>query len=390
MRGALAVVACLVLLACTTQAPTPSPQPSATALPSATPTARPTPDPDVFPDSVLGLRVHSVAETRRLAADGRLDGRFVAVAGYWKRFVTSCPYQPHLAILIGSCSGSQFEDDPATVTEYGGTTTPLGVPVVVPETSNVPSAGDAPPAAVVIAHGADSRAWQCAAEFRERCENRLVIDHFAWVDGERTVLEQLVNPYMFPDPPSMTLDEIVAVAQQPGEQVVTAVPWFASGLNDIEPRLMGQGSDVVWVVRLISGAPDADGIAAGKVVLIGDSTGVVETTVPLALDPGYDPARLVLDVKGGVGPDGLTSFSVALGDRVIAQDFLTSSLTPLALAPGDYTIRAWAMSGAITNPPVHPGCDLELSLVAGDDFSYFARWPGGGDCVWKESATPFR
>ena len=390
MRGATGfVLTCLLLLACTTQAPTPSPQPSATQLPSPTPTALPTDAaPDGFPSSVFGLRVHSVDEMHRLAGAGGLDGRFAAVAGYWQWFPIPCPFQPHSAILAGFCSGLQFADDPADVTEFGGDIDSIGAPLVVPETSNVPSAGDAPRAVVVIVHGADSRAAQCEALSRATCEHRLVIDHFAWVDGEHTVPEQLVNPYMFPDPPSMTLAEVVAIAQQPGEQVVTAIPWFASGLNDIEPRLMGEGSGVVWVLRVISGAPDADGTAAGRVVLVGDATGSVEAAIALVLEPGYDTARLVLDTRGGAGNAG-PYFALHAGDRLIAQDFLSSSLTPFALVPGDYTIHAWSPTGAITDPPTGPKCDLEVSLAADDDLSYFARWPGGGDCIWKEGAWPF-
>jgi hypothetical protein len=192
---------------------------------------------------------------------------------------------------------------------------------------------------------------------------------------------------MFPDAPLMTVDDVAALTK-PGEQVVTAIPWFAAGLNDIEPRLMGQGSDAVWVVRAISGAHDSDGTAPGVVILVSDSTGSVVTTLPLALEAGYETARLVLDTKSQAGGMFQDYFSIKVDERLIAQGFLGSSLTPFALAPGIYTVHAWSGTGAITHPPTGPECDLELTLEGGDDVSHYARWPGGADCVWKQG-SPF-
>jgi hypothetical protein len=110
------------------------------------------------------------------------------------------------------------------------------------------------------------------------------------------------------------------------------------------------------------------------------------------VDPGYQPARVVLDTNGPV-PDqfGQAHFQVARAGFVIATGVLDSSLTPFALEPGDYEIRAWGNSGAITHPPQPASsCVMQLSLAAGDDVAYYADWPRRSDCTWKAGSWPFR
>ena len=105
----------------------------------------------------------------------------------------------------------------------------------------------------------------------------------------------------------MSLDAASTAASEAGGggDVVLTYPLEARSLNDVDPRFAGQGTDIVWYARVIKGAPDPNGTAEGVDVLIDDATGSVVGTMPLAVDRGYEPARLVLDTNGQVpGPLG--------------------------------------------------------------------------------------
>ncbi len=394
------VVICLLGLACMTTAPTPNP--TSTASPAPTPTEKLTdqPSPTVgpttdtgLPTSILGLPVYTVAGIRQLAARGALDGRFAAVAGYWAQYAYPCPYTPHQAPLSGFCYGGEFGDTPESVGVAGG---PDGrAPLTVTETSwgNVLwhiTGGPAGPSAQValIVHAGDARSWQCDPAQRQECASRLVIDRVAWANDEELGLDQ-PDPNGPPGNLQMTLDEVIAAAAGQGDTAVLAYPIDAGSLNDVDPRFIGQGEHNVWYVRLISGPADADGIAPGKDVLVDDATGTVVTTMPLAVDPGYQPARIVLDSKGWDGGNGPRPvFTVGNADGTVAQGWLDSSSTPMAIEPADYTVHGF-IGPQGRDPVFGRTCNLQLTLAVGDDVAYYADWPERGDCTWKEGAWPF-
>ena len=394
MRAALALIACAVVLgACTSPVPTnspdASPSPTSTDQPTApaTPTVGPTTDTGL-PTSILGLPVHTVAGMHQLAADGKLDGRFAAVAGYWRRSFLPCPYVAHLAILDGFCSGAQFADDLADVSESGGDINSTGLPLAVPETvarDNLNS-GD-PVAVVLIIHGADGRAAQCKKVMRAECEHRLVIDRVAWINGQEVST-------LLPDTSEIegqdlhtTADEAVAAGLQSGETPVLLKPMHATQLNDVDPRFVGTATGIVWYLRVISGVPDREGISPGRDLLVDDATGTVLADLPVAVDGSYQSGRLTLDTNDrGDGSTLPALFSIKLDDRLIADGQLGSSSAPFALQPGEYVLHASVPSGAILASPIPAGkCSVSISVAAGDDVSYYADWPSPiNDCRWKE------
>jgi hypothetical protein len=333
------------------------------------------PDDRGFPTSILGLPVHTVAGINDLAAQGKLDGRLAAVAGYWAQQALPCAYQPHIAVLSGYCAGGTFADTPDAA--IAGTDRE-SAPVVVPETSGSlnPVTGPLNSAVpvVLIVHAGDSRAWQCDAASRAACHSRLVVDDVAWINGAATTI-----PIGAEDP--------IAKGVKPGEQVVSVFPLAGTDLNEVDPRMMSARLGLVVFLRLISGTPDADGISDGVERLVSVDQSRVEDETPLKVDPGYNPARLVLDA---LPPDGVSNaqflFGISIGPDVIAAGGLDSSTPPLALEPGDYTVHGSVDSSAIVNDPLP--CELTLKLDAGADLAYYAQFNRPSGCTWIEG-EPF-
>lgn len=358
--------------------------PSGTPQPTQQPTATAGPTTDTgLPTSILGLPVYTVAGINQLAADGKLDGRLAAVAGYWVQEALPCAFMPHISPVMGFCNGGRFGDTAAEAQSGGsGSAAPVAVPETVGADLLWQMAGPAndPARVALIVHAADARSWQCAPADRATCASNLIIDRVAWMNDLTTDVETANSPVA----PRMTFDEVAAAGVQAGETLVLAYPLLAMQLNDVDPRFVGKvGSGVVWYVRLMSSTPDSDGVVDGRDVVIDDATGAVPGDLPLAVDATYKPARLVLNVNGQ--DIGSTNFDVVVGGRIVAQGVLSSALAPLTLASGEYTIHAWAIGGG-ASPPTNLACDLALSLAAGDDVAYYADWASGGDCTWKEGS----
>lgn len=398
------VVSCLLVLACMTTAPTPnptatsSPPPAATPTPCGppstcgvlpTPTVGPTTDTG-FRTSILGLPVYTVAGINQLAVSGALDGRFAAVAGYWQQYALPCPYMAHQPPLSGFCNGGKFGDTPGSVEVAGGIDG--GAPLAVTETSagnvlwQIPGGPVGPSSQVaLVVHAADARSWQCDPAQRAECASRLAIDRVAWAGGEELAMDQ-PDPNTAPADLHLTLDQVIAAAAVPGETVVLAYPLDAGSLNEVDPRFTGQGQGNLWYVRLISGAPDADGVAPGKDVLIDDATGTVVTTMPLSVDPAYSPARLVLDQNGYSGSGAARPrYEVSVDGRIVANNWLDSSSTPLALEVGAYDVRAY-LGTETTDLGDTFSCEQPVALAG--DVAYYADYANGG-CIWKMGEWPF-
>ncbi|MEP7361162.1 MAG: hypothetical protein ABI744_06235 [Chloroflexota bacterium] len=396
MRGATVPVFCLLLLACTaTPAPTNSPAPTTSPGPSSTlePTPQPTPTTGPttdtgLPTSILGLPVYTVAGINQLAADGKLDGRMAAVAGFWIQEALPCAFMAHASPVLGFCNGGRFGDTAAEA-QSGGSGAPA--PIAVPETVGADllwqMAGPAndPARVALIVHAADSRSWQCAAADRSTCASNLVIDRVAWINDLAADVD-VANPAVSP---RMRLDEVIAAGVNSDETFVLGYPLLATQLNEIDPRFVGKANGVVWYLRVMSSAPDADGIAAGRDVIVEDPSGIVVASLPLEVDATYSPARLTLDAQGWEGLAGTQpGYAISNGDHLVAQGLLGASSTPLVLEPAGYAIDVQFMDEQ-GNPAHGPSCKSLPVLAEGDDVSLYADF-NAASCTWKEgSLFPF-
>ena len=324
------------------------------------------------------MPVTSVAEMRTLAANGKLDGRFAAVGGYWMQYALPCPEPSHPAVLAGYCSGGKFADSEQDAADPGGGLGGGSQPQAVPETGNGDllwsATGNGPAAVVLIVHAADARWYQCEPERRTSCAATLVIDRVAWVNGSET---QLTLPNF-----DLTTPE---------EQAVTAYQLSASEINDVDPRFNGESTGQVWYARTTFGTPDADGTRAGvsREVSVASSAVVDERT--LAVSPKYMPGRIVLDVgRASVQPNSATpQFSVTDGTTVVVDGALGMETPPVTLLSGAYSLHASVTDGGgngAASP--HPTCDLSITIDAGSDQTFFASF-AKNNCLWNPTdSTP--
>jgi hypothetical protein len=401
MRGAAVIVSCFLLAACASTTLTPSVPPTPSGPPAtpspcgppstcgvstapSTPTTGPTTDTGL-PTSILGLPVYTVAGINQLNRDRKLDGRFVAVAGYWVQEALPCAYMPHVPAVLGFCNGGRFGDTPE---EAQGGSSGAPAPIAVPETVGAEllwqMAGPAndPARVALIVHAADARSWQCAPADRATCASNLVIDRVAWIN-DTTPDADPNNPTI---EPRMTLDEVAAAGVQAGETLVLAYPLLATQLNDVDPRFMGQGSGTVWYLRVMQGAPDADGIATGRTVLVDDASGTVISSLPLTVDAAYNPARLVLDSKGWEATgDARPRYDLFIGDSLVANGWLDSSTLPFATQTIGYRVEAFIGTEFDATHDQGPSCDVLLPLVEGEEAGYYADFTTDS-CAWKEGS----
>jgi hypothetical protein len=348
------------------------------------------------PETALGLPVLTVAAAQALIDSGAVDGRFMAVGGYWYQFALPCAYQPHIAPLADHCGYGELFDtrqnpnpgssdglSPAFVAEsaasFGGV--PNGAPVVV------------------LMHVADARLWQCPGDQRADCKARPVLDRMVWADGQE------VDPTQFqPDLVTTTsYDAAIAAATESGMgPAVLAYPLDASRLQDVDPRFSGSTNGLVWYVRVNSGAPFSNDVAPGIDVLIDDETGELLSFLTQEINMDDLRARVVLDSNGWIpAGDARPRYVLANGPlwdsgwptANYLEGWLDSSSAPLALTgragdPEPYTVHAY-IGTETTGLPDGPSCDLSLDLRPGDDVAYYADFPMSGDCVWKQGSWPF-
>ena len=149
------------------------------------------PGPAGFPATVGGMPVVSVAQAATLLDAGNLDGRAIAVAGYYFSVAMPCPApQGYVGPLEGWCRRVAFADDAAgaTMCTYGADAMechapPSGVrlaPWFVPETSGpLPQLEHAPVPLVLVGHADDARQLQCSPETQAECADAFVVDRVA-------------------------------------------------------------------------------------------------------------------------------------------------------------------------------------------------------------------
>ncbi len=419
------VTAVLVMAAgCTSTPPTPSPTASATVTeptavpataassvpmtispPTASPTANPTPTAigGVFPATVLGLPVHKVSEAHALMASGAIDGRLIAVAGYWSQVAIPCPFAPHQSVMDGFCTGITFDDSDQRPSQQ---TCCDSAVIVAPETANGnllwnSQTATTPGAVVVVGHADDSRSWQCRAEEVADCQRKLVLDRVAWVNGQAKDLGSPSSQLTL-DRLRMTPEQAAAVGVKPGEQLLTAYPIQAYDMNDVDPRFMGIGttppypqgpSPVVWYVRAATGAPDADGVSGGAARLVDDVTGDLLADLSLVVAADYRPARIVLDLAQGsnfefAGPNFNPRGEIRSAGEPIFADYVGSSSTPAAVPAGQYLLHGFMGNEIGGGDSSDYNCDLAITVEAGTNVFYAGKFTKAG-CSWAPSESQF-
>ncbi len=384
----------LTLAGCTSQAPPPTtaatpsptstPSPALGTTPPTTPAATPTSTATVqassgeFPATLLGLPVLSVAEMARLSTTGKLNGRFAAVGGYWSETFAPCPLLPHRALLDGSCYFAGFADSPTAAVNVSRQGNSFA-PIAGPEASNADmllavQQPDVAVPVVLVVHGNDSRARQCAPGQRSACQRRLVIDSVAWANGSATVL---------PASNSDVTTHLTAgdVAVDP-DRTVLAYPTRATSLQVVDPQFAGQAEGVVWLTRVVAEAPDADGTAAGLVTLVDDATGANIASLPLGVDADYAPGRITVDARGSDNL-GYPQFTVTGTRSIVAEFGVDDPPVVLDADSAGYVLSGFLVDGA--NHPIvdWPTCDQELTVDSSADLFYTATFSSTG-CLWAE------
>lgn len=406
-----------------------SPMPSALASdwPSGRPTdpqPEPTPTqpelgPNGFPVAVEGFPVISVAQANRLLDDGRLDGRLVAIAGFYSSAVIHC-YSGALPDYPGplqttQCRFEAFADDANDAhichslrngesCRWPGPGAPFWMRETLgaPTYSRDPKDPFAPLRIVVIAHADDPRQWQCTASAEEECSRALVVDRYAWVNGQSITPDE---PALWDDessrqlPLRMGLSRIEAALGP--QDLVTAAPFQAKDVWAIDPRWNLVGDEPVWVARSVRDEPGSqDPTRAAQVSLVNDVTGAVIDSHDLAIDATYAPARLWLDsvrrdldALGNV-PDELMSFyRIRSSDGTSIHEtgpyYWPGSSLPALLPSGDYTVETWLASDVdgVEGLPTR-SCAMDVHLNALDDVSLLATYAQDSQCSFTTLSPP--
>jgi hypothetical protein len=444
VAGALAalVVAALVLVVAVPLLGMPATvRPNASQPTDATDQPRPSfmPIPDAtFPSDVGGLRVITVARAAELLKAGKLDGRAVAVAGFYDASYPSCPMpNRYVAPLERWCDFSSFADTLegarlCTYTANGSTCRqPTGTflsPFLMPETSGalpdifggIDTADPLP--MVLIGHAGDPRQWACDEQAQAECAGAFVVDRVAWALGREvpvtppaTYDQQSYAPLA----PSMRLDQLSATLQVPrtlGLDMITASVFKARDIALIDPRFPMGGEGLVWLVRGLLTGPvvmplTSDPSGEEWLSLVDDATGKVIAEGPMPVDPDYQPARVwpmatlhgfgccggdryaflrVESAAGTVVHEGiLSTSSTGDGDTTSFGGGYRSSL--LVLPAGTYTVDAWVASylGGVMGR-VDQLCSATLTFDALESTAFLADFPSGKPCTLGEAPAPTR
>ena len=433
MQWLTAAAVAVVVSACSAAAaPTPSAA-SAPATTGAATSAQPegttgTPPDATFPSTVAGLPVMRVADAVGLLQSGELDGRAVAVAGYFDQFTPSCPYPGrYIGPLESWCRYVAFTDTRASAKlcqPEGSNGMRCGLPsgtsmapYFMSETSGnawswvTGGATGVPAALVLIGHAGDARQLQCTAATQAECASAFVVDRIAWAEGHdvppaapETGDQQTGKAIT----PRLTLAQ-VAAAIGLGDDLLTGAAFRAGDIATIDPRWNLAGDGVVWLVRSLAPAAGSGQTRPETVWLVDDTTGKVIDSHPLKLPADYQPARLwQMATAHGVeccAGDMLAFYRVASGDGTIVYEGMvpggssggTGYTTygggygsgPLVLPAGDYTITAWlaGYASGVAGPP-RGECSTHVTLRPLDDVALNAEFPANKACTFGPAPSP--
>ncbi len=388
------------------------------SIPLLTPviTAPPSSVGEPFPTSVLGMPVVTTKQAGDLAAEGRLDGRDVAVAGWFFQGYYSCPWNgTYVGTLENSCRITAFADteEAAHVCHSGGCSG-FGRSVIDPwllsdTLGQVDFKGqDNPVPIVAIGHLKDPRSFHCRPGADAGCANDFVVDRVAWAGGAETTPKPEAFDYSYYQAvvPNLTLDGLAGVVGS-DQTIVSAVATTADGVRSFDPRWNLASHDVYWVVRSVpsSSADPSDQTRPVTVWLIADGSASVTASESLALAADYEPARLWVTVaqkksdphrNQNISP----SYRVVNADGSAAQDGRVRNGVfsqhgtatygpdlPLLLQSGTYTLSAWLEAADETADPIGQ-CETTASLAPGDDVMLQALFASEKPCTWSNSATP--
>ena len=409
--------------------PTPT-GPAQPSTPPASGSALPTSQPPdtTFPSEIAGLPVISVANADELLRSGKLDGRAVAVAGYYDAFSPSCPFPGrYIGPLEGWCDFVAFTDTRASarlcepqgdngVSCSGPSGTTLA-PFFMSDTSGearsfltagaIGGASGQPAALVLIGHAGDARQWQCTASTRAQCASAFVVDRIAWAEGHDVPPAAPSTGDQYSGrtiTPRMTLAQ-VAAALGLGDELLTGAAFRAGDVATIDPRWNFAGDKIVWLVRSLGSAkaPGAQETRSQVVWLLDDATGTIIDSHSLKLDAGYQPAQLwpMATVHGleCCPGDTLAFYRVESSDGTAvyegpvsggssgAQDATTFGggygSRPLVLPAGEYSIMVWLASynGGVAGPPSHE-CSTRVTLGPLGDVRFNADFAPSQACTF--------
>jgi hypothetical protein len=384
----------------------------------------------VFPTTVAGMPVITVARATELLGAGELEGRAIAVAGYFGQFIPACPYPGrYIGPLESWCMFVAFADTSGAARlchPEGSNGTSCSMPTAthlqpffMSETSGDPwslvgNAAQQPVPLVVVGHSGDARWLQCPSTSRAECRQAFVVDRIAWANGTPVPLAagQIVNQQGGPaNSATMSLGEVQSAAALTGS-VVAAGPVRAGDIAFLDPRWNLAGNSTMWLVRTLAtdAMTSADGTRAETVWLVDDATGKVTDSRPAAVDPAYQPAQLwrtatangveccgttstmAFDriqaddgtvvyeglVSGGSsGGDGYTTFGGGYGSQL------------LVLPAGGYTIRTWLApySNGVMGDP-QQACETHMTLKPLDSVTVDADFPAGQPCTSGPAPVP--
>lgn len=374
-----------------------------------------------FPSSVAGMPVVSVAEAVGLVQRDELDGRAVAVAGYYFAVVHSCPPpRGYDALLEARCTFVALADDieSATLCTYLANgmrcRPPEGTylePLFVSETSGVPSVavGREPVPVVVIGHVGDPRSLHCAADAQAKCAEAFVVDRVAWANGSVVPLaapEGWDHSTESPLKPGLTLERVVDAIGS-SDQVVAAAAFAADDISMIDPRWNLAGNHIVWIVRSLGDGSSSNVTRSMRVSLIDDRAGTVLDAVDLSLGPEFRAGRLwTAATTVGIGccaDDIYPFYRVTHGDGTTIHESIVGGGAhgggdattygpglPLILTGGMYTVTAWlaTIDGNEVGAPMQK-CSTQLVIGDGDDLMLEAVFPDPeARCAFEEPSPP--
>ena len=357
-----------------------------------------------FPSEVLGLPVLSVPQAQVLIDGGQYQGRAMAVGGWWSSpaAAMACPEAGYEPPIVGRCALEALSPTDAVAGHRSSDdnsytwSAPVGsIPArVVPETAGTSQlwkdvdpqsdARELPERVVVIAHAGDVRALQCVIQTIKSCEEELVINAFAWVDGQS--MDALGN-----DAGAWNLSAARArdaiQATLPAGQIAAYGPYSAQDVQLVDPRVPLDIAPV-WIGRVITGPPDAAGTAELDEVLVSDAT-TISQTLPMAFEAGQVPASIRFSGAGvPFDNNGAPSVLVAVSDRsrrLAEEELQTQDNAPAVLAAGDYRIDVWARDQGSDDPtppiPPNTSCSAPLHVTAGEVDTVTITWTKPGLCA---------
>jgi hypothetical protein len=419
--AAAVIVAAVVVRQAAISGPPPSgtsPSPAAPTAPAVVTVSPPVEAP--FPSSAAGLPVVTVAQADHLLQDGSLDGRAIAVAGYFFQMFPSCPGPAgYVGQLERWCRFVAFADDAASATLCVNSMScdgpPTGTslaPFFMPETSGaLPEAsGQEPMPLVLIGHAGDARQWQCAADTQDACGQAFVVDRIAWADGHEVPFgappssDQVTGT---PLAPRLSLDQATS-ALGSGTEVLAAAAFRARDIATIDPRWNLAGDDIVWLVRSIrEGDASAGATRPVTVSLVDDATGRLMDEHDLALGTAYRPARLwtIATTKGidccaadryafvrVSNDEGPTIHEGMIGGGEYGSGDSTTygPDRPLVLTPAAYTVTVWlaGLDGVAGATPA-ARCTTGIDLRPLDELMLEAVFPAAGQaCAFGPPSPP--